>query len=74
MEEEVMLPAQAPYNSVALIDKADVGDRPITLLSMLYRLLIRVRRSYISKWDADEAGPWDYAVKGSGALEAAYSS
>eukprot|EP00972_Heterocapsa_arctica_P034083 5017719-Heterocapsa_arctica.AAC.1 len=74
MEEELTLPAQAMYNSVALIDKPDGGDRPITLLSMLYRLLIRARRSYITKWDAEKARPWDSAVAGSGALEAAYSS
>eukprot|EP00972_Heterocapsa_arctica_P046916 6925992-Heterocapsa_arctica.AAC.1 len=61
MELELMLPAQALFNSVALIDKPDGSDRPITLLSMLYRLLIIMRRSFVSQWDADEAGPWDAA-------------
>eukprot|EP00972_Heterocapsa_arctica_P096553 14245376-Heterocapsa_arctica.AAC.1 len=49
MEEDIILLAQAMYNSVALIDMANGGDRPITLLSMLLRLLIRARGSYITK-------------------------
>ena len=74
MERELMLPAQALLNLVALIDRPDGGDRPITLLPMLYRLLIRMRRHRIGEWDSARAGHWDAAVKGSGALEATYNS
>ena len=74
MESRMILPAQGMLNAVALLDKPDGGDRPISLMCMLYRLLLRMRRPFVDAWDAEHAGPWDAAVKGSGALEAAYVS
>ena len=74
MEADMILPSQLMLNLVALLDKPDGSDRPISLMPMPYRLLVRMRRPFVDAWDASQAGPWDAAVRGSGALEAAFDS
>ena len=41
-------------------------------MHMLYRILVRIKRSNLSEWDALTAGEWDYAVVGLGAEAGTY--
>ena len=61
---------------VSLLDKSGgtAGDRPITILSHLYRTLVRHDADVVRVWEADTAGPWDTAVAGASALDAAWGS
>eukprot|EP00972_Heterocapsa_arctica_P013650 2014833-Heterocapsa_arctica.AAC.1 len=59
MEEEYILPAPASI-SLALFDKHDGGNKLFTLL-MLFRMLIRARRSHITNWD-----DWVWTRSGAG--------
>ena len=66
--------AQCLVVLTALLDKASGdGDRPITLLSFLYRNLVRFQSPAIRRWELANSGDWDAATAGRGALEAAYS-
>ena len=51
---------------VALRYKRD-GDRPVCLLSYLYRALVRYDRNTVRAWERQLDNPWDYAVSKSGA-------
>eukprot|EP00972_Heterocapsa_arctica_P033323 4904785-Heterocapsa_arctica.AAC.1 len=59
MEEDFIFPALASI-SLALFDKHDGGNKPFILL-MLFRMLIRARRSHITKWD-----DWVWTRSGAG--------
>ena len=74
MESDLVLPAQSQLNQVAMLDKPEGGDRPISLMPMPYRIWMRARRYLVDKWDRATAGPWDAAVPGGGALIAAFRS
>ena len=47
------------------------GERPISLLTMLYRIWSRTRKSFATEWCDAKAGFWDDAVRGSSPLQAA---
>ena len=74
VEQRLIFPAQAMLVKVAMVPKPQGGDRPISLLWMLYRLLCFCRKGEVTAWDEAAAGPWDSAVKGRSALDAVYSS
>lgn len=74
MEASMALPDRAMLNMVALLDKPAGGDRPISLMAMPYRVWLRMRRYQVAAWDREHAGPWDCAVAGVGAVDAAFIS
>ena len=73
MFELVVVPTQCLTALVALLPKSATAFRPIALLHMLYRWYMKPMRPAIAKWDRDNAGPWDSAVAGKGAEEAAFA-
>ena len=65
-------PVQGLVNAIALLPKpGGLDERPITLVSFIYKLYTLVRKSFVTTWDDNNAGFWDDAVKGSSALRAA---
>ena len=64
-------PVQALHVPITLMGKPDGGDRPIALLNMLYKVWTRARHVHEVGWEAEKAGFWDTAIKGSSALKAA---
>ena len=56
---------------VQLIPKPKGGDRPITVTSTLYSLVIDVLGFQMNEWQEDQQAFWDDAVRGSSALQAA---
>ena len=64
-----LLPWQLTGAVIALLPTPCGGWRPIALMHMLYRLLIRIRRPEITAWDTSiiASGQWDYAGVGLGA-------
>ena len=57
--------------TTALIDKPNGdGDRPITLLSFLYRTVAKAEGGRVQDWEKQAAGAWDIAVKGQNLLDA----
>lgn len=70
IERYLVLPAQALLVRVALLPKPQGGDRPVSLLWIVYRILAFCRKSEVAGWDLRMAGPWDMAMKGRSALDA----
>ena len=56
---------------VCLLAKEVKGERPISLLTMLYRIWSRARKAFATEWCDAKAGFWDDAVRGSSPLQAA---
>jgi len=56
---------------IGLLPKPKGGERPIALTAMLYRVSMKLCKSFISDWDKEAAGFWDTAIKGSSCLRAA---
>ena len=71
MMENGSIPVQALMVYVGLLPKPTGGERPIGLTSMLYRLVMKMEKEFLSEWDDKFAGFWDDAVKGSSPLRAA---
>eukprot|EP00969_Alexandrium_andersonii_P312987 13829331-Alexandrium_andersonii.AAC.1 len=70
--QDLELPLQARTNVVAMLAKPKGGERPIGLMSMFYRLVAKVDRfATVLQWEEGHAAFWDYAVKGSSALQGA---
>ena len=63
MEQEALLPTQLRMVNIVMIPKSLKVERPIALMSCLYRLWNRVRKQDIVKWQLslDTAMPWDHA-------------
>ena len=70
IEEKIIFPGQALLVKVAMVPKPAGGDRPITLLWLLYRIICWCRKGEVTAWDEAHAGDWDMAVKGRSALDA----
>ena len=71
MGNRATLPLHLMQNVVALLGKpTGIGERPIALLTFVYRLWIRVRKPLIATWDEVTHKFWDTAVKGSSPLKA----
>ena len=51
MDTCVMPPAQMLYTIIALIGKPDGGERPIGLLSLLYRVYMKLHRVEVAHWE-----------------------
>ena len=64
-------PMQLLIVLIGLLPKPKGGERPIALTSMLYRLIIKLRRPMIGDWEERHHGHWDAAIKGSSCLCAA---
>ena len=71
-ESSGCVPWQWLQTWVPLIPKPGGGDRPISLLVMLYRVWMRIRLNLLREWCAQHAGSWDDAVPGKSASSAAY--
>ena len=69
-----ILPAQAMCVKVSLPEKPSGGDRPISVLSNLYRSLVSIQGPELRRWEAEKAGEWDFATKGKGAVVGAFDS
>ena len=65
------LPMQCLLVMTALADKAGdpTEDRPITILSNIYRVLANHDKGVTDPWIEEHAGVWDLARKGAGALD-----
>ena len=70
-EEKVAWPWQVYITLVCLLAKEVEGERPISLLTMLYSIWSRTRKHFAAEWCDAKAGFWDDAVRGSSPLEAA---
>ena len=69
--EEGCMPMQMLIVLIGLLPKPKGGERPVALTSMLYRLIIKLRRPIIGDWEEHHHGHWDAAIKGSSCLRAA---
>ena len=67
-----IVPVQFLYAWIALIPKPQGGLRPIALLSMCYRWLLKMFRPEMAIWDQQEAPPWDFSAPGRGADQAVF--
>ena len=70
IEREVEWPMQLLSNLVIL----SVDSRLTTLLTLIYRIWSKLRRHQTIEREAENAGEWDKAVRGSSALRAAVFS
>ena len=70
-EEHVAWPWQVHVTLVCLLAKEVKGERPISLLTMLYRIWSRTRKAFATEWCDAKAGFWDDAVRGGSPLQAA---
>jgi len=68
---ELALPSPMLLNCIALAPKPKGGERPITVTSIIYGVLIRLFSGTLMEWTEHHKGFWDDAVKGSSALTAA---
>jgi hypothetical protein len=67
----LIAPAQWRANAVQLIPKPKGGDRPITVTSTLYSLVMDILGVQMNDWQEEQQAFWDDAIKGSSALQAA---
>ena len=70
-QEQVAWSWQVCITLVCLLAKEVRGERPISLLTMLYRNWSRTRKHFAAEWCDAKAGFWDDAVRGSSPLHAA---
>ena len=70
-EEQVARLWQVYITLVSLLAKEVKGERPISLLTVLYRICSRTRKQFAAGWCDAKAGFWDDAVRGSSPLQAA---
>ena len=66
-----VVPRQMMLNVVQLIPKPKGGDRPITITSALFSLVMDVLGADMTDWQEAQEAFWDDAVQGSSALQAA---
>ena len=52
-----------------MLPKPAMGERPIGLTNMPYRVWNAMRRGWVIEWEDRKAGFWDTAIKGSSALQ-----
>ena len=70
----MLFPAQLYLVRIALNPKPKGGERPIAMLTLLFRLCARLDRAeWVVQWEASHARHWDFAVAGSSALRGAIS-
>ena len=65
-------PWQALFAIVVMLPKPGgwqaAGERPITLMTMIYRIWSQARKCHSQEWCSTRAGHWDDAVRGSSPL------
>ena len=71
MDQYAVPPIQILNSILALIPKPDLGERPIGILSYIYRLYARLHKIEIDEWEATTRVEWDTAVQGNSALQTA---
>ena len=71
IETNCAWPAQILQVLVVLIPKPKGGDRPISLVSLIFKLWEVLNACTITKWEDEKIVFWDDAVRGSSALRAA---
>ena len=64
-------PAQVLQVLVVLIPKPKGGDRPISLVSLVFKVWETLNAGTITTWESERIGFWDDATRGSSALRAA---
>ena len=57
MDHSVVPPSQMMYTIIALIGKPDGGERPIGLLSLLYRIYMKLHRIEVTQWEQEASAP-----------------
>ena len=62
---------QILFSILALIPKPDLGERPIGILSYVYRVFAKLHSIDIEEWEETTRTEWDTAIKGNSALQAA---
>ena len=72
IEENSCWPAQLMFTETLLTPKPKGGDRPISLLALLFRIHARIRHPMVRSWDTMAAANHDKALKGRGVLKALY--
>ena len=70
-EEQVAWHWQVYVTLVCLLAKEVKGERPISMLTMLFRIWSRTRKAFATEWCDAKTGFWDDAVRGSSPLQAA---
>ena len=71
MDALCLPPEQILCTIIALIPKPDNGERPIGILSFIYRIHARLHRIDIKDWELETRTDWDTAIAGNSALQAA---
>ena len=69
-----VLPMQARMVRVALPSKPSGGERPISVLSNMYRSAVSTQRTPLRAWEARAHSSWDYATRGQGAVAGAFDT
>ena len=67
----MMWPWQIMLNLVCMLPKGADDERPIALISTLYRIWAKARKRCLTNWERVRSGVWDAAIAGSSALRAA---
>ena len=71
MDALCLPPIQILCTIIALIPKPDNGERPIGILSFIYRIYARLHKIDIEEWETMTRTEWDTAIAGNSALQAA---
>ena len=66
MESSMQLPTQFQSHLIALLPKNGVSERPIALMSVLYRVWVRLRWGPLKAWQTKmkDVLPWEAAMPG----------
>ena len=73
IEEQAMIPSQWKTSLIAMLPKNQVIERPIALVSTMYRLWCRLRNQLTKSWASNiqQEYPWERAVPGTECLQVA---
>ena len=73
IEEQAMIPSQWKTSLIAMLPKNNVIERPIALVSTMYRLWCRLRSQLTKQWASNIQSdyPWERAVPGTECLQVA---
>ena len=71
---EGCVPMQLLMVLIGLLPKPLGGERPIALTPMLYRVIMKLCKGYVTEWDEQAAGFWDTAIRGNSCLRAAVAT
>ncbi len=71
MDRQALPPIQVAFSIIALMPRPDNGERPIGILSYVYRVYARLHRVDIEGWEEETRTEWDTAIRGNSAIQAA---